>query len=194
MVVDRLGELLGQQAGMAARGMLSPEPLWLSAMNPRAADSLRESGCEVQEGVVPGSLAVRSPVPLPQLPAFKNGEVQPQNPASRLPVIAQQVQDGDRVLDLAAGNGIKTAQLAAAGARVTAVELDGEKSRRAQANLARLDLEAQHHIADLRSPLPLEPVAKVLLDAPCSGTGTLRGNPEIKLRIVPEEIEVLAEV
>ena len=189
-----LAELLGEDALPAARGMLEPEPLWLSAVRPGAAESLLASGCEVKEGPVPGSLAVRSPVPLPQLPAFREGEVQPQNPASRLPVIALEARPGERVLDLAAGNGIKTAQLAAAGALVTAVEIGEEKSRRAQENLARLKLEAQHVAADLRSPPPLQPAGRVLLDAPCTGTGTLRGNPEIKLRLQPGDVGELAKL
>lgn len=187
-------ELLGEKAAAAAAGMLAPEPLWLSAFSSEAEAALLSEGCDVAVGPVPGSLAVRSPVPLGQLAAFREGLVQPQNPSSRLPVIALQPAAGERVLDLASGNGIKSAQLAARGARVTAIELDAAKVERARLNLTRLDLEVRHLVADLRETPSLAPAPKVILDAPCSGTGTLRGNPEIKLRLTREDVRRLAEL
>jgi 16S rRNA (cytosine967-C5)-methyltransferase len=197
-LAERFRALLGEEADAAAAGMLAPEPLWLSVHHPLAADALTQEGCEVRDGPVPGSLAVRSPLSLGSLRAFREGMVQPQNPSSRLPVMALGAVSGERVLDLAAGNGIKSAQLAREGARVTAVEIDQAKAERAAANLDRLglggELAVEQVLADLRRAPALAPAARVLLDAPCSGTGTLRGNPEIKLRLSEEDLSQLAQL
>lgn len=193
-------------ASRAAAGMLEPEPLWLTAFAPDAAARLEAEGCEVAAGpietpderatvarFVPVSLRVRSPVPLARLEAYRAGSVQPQNPAALAAALLLGAGSGERVLDLASGRGVKSAVLAALGARVVAVERDARRSRAAEANLARLGLAVEHVTADLLEPLTLPPAERVLLDAPCSGTGTLRGHPEIKLRLSEEGIERLAE-
>lgn len=186
-------ELFGPtRAEDAALGMNESEPLWLFAYHPQATHALLEEGCEVTLGTVEGTLAVRPSKPLGELSAFRRGWVQPQNPASSLPARLLEVQPGERVLDLASGNGIKAAQLAAAGAEVTSVELHPKKLQRAAANLERLGLRAESVAHDLRTPPELAPAPKVLLDAPCSGTGTLRGHPELRRRVTPKDIETLA--
>lgn len=186
--------LLGEFAERAALGMLESEPLWLSAFGEGAAEVLEAEGCEVRPGPLSGSLSVKSPKPLGRLQAFRDGLVQPQNPAARLPVLALGAGPEERVLDLASGNGIKSALLAARGARVVAAELNAGKVERARANLERLGLEAEQIVTDLRRQPEIEPAGKVLLDAPCSGTGTLRGNPEIKLRLAAADVESLADL
>lgn len=189
-----LGEFdaaLGEHSDAAARAMLEPTPLWLSELRPATA-ALEEDGCAVTPGPVPGSLAARCPVPPARLTALRAGLAQPQNPASRLPPLALAPDPGARTLDLAGGNGIKAAQLAAAGARVTSVELDPGKSERARAHLTRAGLAAEFVTHDLRTVPPLAPAPFVLLDAPCTGSGTLRGHPEIKLRLTPPDVAALA--
>lgn len=176
------------------RAMLQAEPLWLSVCHPDAKISLEQEGCDVSEGPLPQSLAVRPAKPLAALEAFRKGWVQPQNPSSRLPVMLLSPKAGERILDLAAGNGIKAAQLAQAGATTISVELDAHKIAAAQQNLVRLGLHAEHLQHDLRTLPNLAAAPKVLLDAPCSGTGTLRGHPEIKLRLKPADIEHLAKL
>ena len=74
------------------------------------------------------------------------------------------------------------------------VELDAGKVQRAERNLARLGLTVEHLVWDLRRLPPLESAAKVLLDAPCTGTGTLRGNPEIRSRLTLEAVGELASL
>jgi 16S rRNA (cytosine967-C5)-methyltransferase len=188
---------LGDRAERAAKGMLEPEPLWLTALHPEAPELLRSEGCEVTQGPVPGSYAVRPSRPLARLSAFARGWVQPQNPSSALVGALLEPRPGERVLDLASGRGIKAAQLAAAGAAVTGVELERGRIDSARSNLNRLGLAVDHVRADLGRPDQrprLAPAMKVLLDAPCSGTGTLRGHPEIKLRLTSEAVADLADL
>ncbi len=182
-------------AERAAAGMLRPEPLWLSASDPAAAaQRLRDEGAEVAEGPLPGSLRVRAPRPLATLAAYREGLVQPQNPASLAVVRACGDVAGRRVIDLCSGRGVKAVALAAAGADVTSVERDPSKLRAAAANAERLGVRLEQLAWDLRTPPPLAPAPLVLLDAPCSGTGTLRGHPEIALRLTPEAVERLREL
>ncbi len=190
---ERLASALGDDAEAAADAMRTPSPLWLVAFAPDARASLEAEGCEVAGGPVDGTLRVRPSRRLGDLAAFREGRVQPQNPASFLVAAALPAGPGDRVLDLCSGRGVKAADLAARGAKVEAIELSAAKVDQARRNLARLGLEVQHRVADLREPPPgVEPAPYVLLDAPCSGTGTLRGHPEIPLRLGPADVDALA--
>jgi 16S rRNA (cytosine967-C5)-methyltransferase len=89
---------------------------------------------------------------------------------------------GLTVIDLCAAPGGKTAQLAASGGSVTAVDLDETRMGRVRENARRLGLEVKCEVADARTWLPPEPADAVLLDAPCSATGTVRRHPEILWR------------
>ena len=84
-----------------------------------------------------------------------------------------------RILDLCAAPGGKTAQLAAAGATVTALDASAARAERLSANLERLGLDAELVVADARGYRPREPFPAVLLDAPCSSTGTIRRHPDV---------------
>lgn len=177
-----------------ATGMNQPEPLWVSVYDDRARENLEAEGCEVRAGPVEHSLALRPSKPLQHLNAFKQGWLQPQNPSSRLPVTLLNPAAGTRVFDLASGNGIKAAQLAGMGAQVISVDNQAAKLERAERNLTRLGFTATSITHDLRTPLDEAPAPYVLLDAPCSGTGTLRGNPELRQRVTPETITELADL
>jgi 16S rRNA (cytosine967-C5)-methyltransferase len=175
-----------------ALGMNAPEPLWISVYHDQVRESLEAEGCDVHSGPIKNSLALRPSKPLQHLTAFERGWLQPQNPSSRLPVNLLNPPAGARVFDLASGNGIKAAQLAALGAEVVSVDNQASKLDRAKRNLARLGFIAQNVTHDLRTPLSEAPAPYVLLDAPCSGTGTLRGNPELRQRVTPNTITELA--
>ncbi len=187
--VARFGET---RARDVAEGMNTHDPLWLTSYNPQATHALIAEGAQVRLGPLGGTLEVQLSRPLTQTQAYRDGWVQPQNPASTLPVRLLEPEPGEQVYDLASGNGIKAAQLAAAGALVTSIELHGDKLTRAAQNLERLGLGVTGLEHDLRTVPDLPPAPKVLLDAPCSGTGTLRGNPEIRSRVSPESVADLA--
>ncbi|MEI9930582.1 MAG: transcription antitermination factor NusB [Rhizomicrobium sp.] len=114
------------------------------------------------------------------LPGFAEGQFWVQDIAATLPVHVLGDVRGQRVLDLCAAPGGKTAQLALAGADVTAVEREASRLERLRDNLARLKLNANLLNEDVRD-LHLEPAPFVLLDAPCSATGTIRRHPELPL-------------
>src|SRR5690606_33447643 len=100
---------------------------------------------------------------------------------------------GKRVLDMCAAPGGKTAQLAVAGANVVAIDKSPRRVKRLQENLKRLALEAELVVEDALS-YQAEAFDAVLVDAPCSATGTLRRHPEIAFRKSEQDIAELVEV
>jgi 16S rRNA (cytosine967-C5)-methyltransferase len=102
-----------------------------------------------------------------------------QDAAAALPALLLGDVRGLRIADLCAAPGGKTAQLAARGARVTAVDISASRLRRLRENLERLNLDADIVQANVAYWTPPEPFDAVLLDAPCSATGTIRRNPDI---------------
>ena len=99
---------------------------------------------------------------------------------------------GKRVADLCAAPGGKTASLILQGAHVTAVDMSASRLKRLQSNLSRLGLEAETRIANLLDFKPAELLDAVLLDAPCSSTGTIRRHPDVAWTKTLEDVEKLA--
>jgi 16S rRNA (cytosine967-C5)-methyltransferase len=130
--------------------------------------------------------------PVTQLEGFAEGEWWVQDAAASIP--AQMLGDiaGLRVADLCAAPGGKTAQLAHAGAKVTALEINANRAKRLAANLERLKLEAEIVVTDLFDFNPKEKFDAILLDAPCSSTGTVRRHPDVPWTKGPQDIEKLA--
>lgn len=117
-----------------------------------------------------------------------------QDAAAALPARLLSVPEDGLVLDLCAAPGGKTAQLAAAGARVVAVDRSARRLDRLRDNLRRLGLEAEIVAADAASWRHPEPVGAILLDAPCSATGTLRRRPDVAWTKTAADIAALARV
>jgi 16S rRNA (cytosine967-C5)-methyltransferase len=126
-----------------------------------------------------GSLRLRNPGQLSTLPGYAEGGWWVQDAAAALAAQLLQPQPGERVLDLCAAPGGKTLQLAAAGADVTALDISAPRMARVEANLARTGLTASLVIADALHWQPEAPFDAVLLDAPCSATGTIRRHPDL---------------
>src|SRR6266849_9435262 len=116
--------------------------------------------------------------PVAHLPGYGEGAWWVQDAAAALPVRLLGDVRGLTVADLCAAPGGKTAQLAAAGARVVAVDRASRRLERLRENLARLDLGAETVVADA-TQWQAGPFDAVLLDAPCSSTGTIRRHPDI---------------
>lgn len=114
-----------------------------------------------------------------ELPGFKEGEWWVQDAAAALPARLFGPVAGLRIADLCAAPGGKAAQLAAAGATVTAIDRSPRRLERVRQNLDRLRLPAELIAADAAEFRPDRPFDGVLLDAPCSATGTIRRHPDI---------------
>ncbi len=124
-----------------------------------------------------GSLRLTDPGRVSALPGYGDGQWWVQDAAAALPARILKPAPGSEVLDLCAAPGGKTLQLAAAGARVTALDISEPRMRRLRDNLARTGLDA-----DLRVENALHHRGSydaVLLDAPCSATGTIRRHPDL---------------
>lgn len=128
------------------------------------------------------------------LPGYDEGAWWVQDAAAALPARLLGEVAGMAIADLCAAPGGKTAQLAAAGARVTAVERSETRARRLVSNLERLGLVAEVVVADAAKWQPASPVDAVLLDAPCTATGTIRRHPDVAWLKRPEDVPALASV
>ncbi|HXV23937.1 MAG TPA: transcription antitermination factor NusB [Alphaproteobacteria bacterium] len=128
------------------------------------------------------------------LPGYAEGAWWVQDAAAALPVRMLGTVAGQYVIDLCAAPGGKTVQLAAAGARVTAVDRSPQRLERVASNLHRLRLSAELIAADAADWRPTPLADSVLLDAPCSATGTIRRHPDLPWLKQPDEISALAAI
>jgi 16S rRNA (cytosine967-C5)-methyltransferase len=131
------------------------------------------------------------------LPGYKNGDWWVQDFSASLPArlllsLLPNRGKGAEILDLCAAPGGKTAQLAAAGAIVTAVDSSPKRLSILRKNMERLRYEIKIAHSDARKYKPTLTPAGILLDAPCSGTGTIRRNPDILLNKKPTIVTRMA--
>lgn len=138
-----------------------------------------------------GSLRLAGPVQVTALPGYAEGRWWVQDAAAALAAPLLGPVAGERVLDLCAAPGGKTMQLAAAGARVTALDASASRMERLRANLARTGLAADCVVADALD-WQGGPFDAVLLDPPCSATGTIRRHPELPFIRDGSEVPQLA--
>jgi 16S rRNA (cytosine967-C5)-methyltransferase len=163
-------------ASAIARAHLEEAPLDLTPRQNAKVVAERVSGTLLPNGTIrltdfSGSVTA--------LPGFGEGDWWVQDVAASLPATLLGDVAGQRVADLCAAPGGKTAQLAARGASVVAIDSSAERLKRLVANLARLKLAAELHCADILAIDESEAYDAVLLDAPCSATGTIRRHPEL---------------
>ena len=146
------------------------------------------------ESLLPGHLRLARGTAIAGLTGYGEGRWWVQDIAASMP--ARLLGPGERrvALDLCAAPGGKTMQLAAAGWRVTAVDVSESRLARLSENLARTGLSAEIVAADVMQWAPPAPVDAILLDAPCSATGIYRRHPDVLHRVRPKAISALAEV
>lgn len=175
-LADRWRKAYGDAAVDAiARLHILPPHVDLSAMD---GDPTRLAS-DVEGVLLPsGSVRLTTQAAVVTLPGYAEGRFQVQDAASALPARLIDAKPGQSVLDLCAAPGGKTAQLAVQGARVVAVERSAQRAERLKENLLRLRLDVEVVVADAGA-YEGGPFDAVLLDAPCSATGTLRRHPEI---------------
>ena len=181
-----------ETAAAIAAANLAEAPLDISLKLPGEAEIWAE---RLEAEILPtGTLRRTAGGDVTALPGFEEGAWWVQDAAAALPVRLLGDVSGLRVADLCAAPGGKTAQLAAAGARVTAVDISSKRLQRLAENLQRLGLEAETVAVDAAKWTPDEPFDAVLLDAPCSSTGTLRRHPDIGWNKTPADVAKLTGV
>ena len=175
-----------------AEASLREAPLDIS-MKPEA--SPHEWAVRLGGRVLPtGSIRLAAPGRIEELPGFGEGIWWVQDAAAAL--VARVAGDvaGKSVADLCAAPGGKTAVLAAAGASVTAVDISEKRLERLRANLHRLGLSAEVVAADAATWVPGRQFDVVILDAPCTATGTIRRHPDILHLKRAEDVARMADV
>ena len=140
-----------------------------------------------------GSWRLTSHAPVEELAGFADGLWWVQDAAAAIPARLLDVKPGERVADLCAAPGGKTAQLASAGADVVALDRSAQRLKRLSENLQRLGLSADIRVGDAVA-FQAEPFDAILLDAPCSATGTIRRHPDVAWTKKPSDIATLAAV
>jgi 16S rRNA (cytosine967-C5)-methyltransferase len=144
--------------------------------------------------LLPGHVRLARGSAVETLDGFADGAWWVQDLAATLPVRLLGAGNGRTMLDLCAAPGGKTMQLAAAGWSVTALDLSAKRMALLESNLERTGLQAETVVADIRkwdSDLLYD---AVLLDAPCTATGTFRRHPDVLHRIGPRQISELTEL
>jgi 16S rRNA (cytosine967-C5)-methyltransferase len=183
-----------QTAEAIAAAHVAVPPLDLTPRDNDPASVVALAG-ELGGTVLPtGSVRLQSPGRIAALPGFAAGSWWVQDAAAAMPARLLGQTAGKSVADLCAAPGGKTAQLAAAGAHVTAVDISENRLTRLVRNLARLGLGAQTVTADLLTWTPDAQFDAILLDAPCSATGTIRRHPDIAWLKTPRDIATLADL
>jgi 16S rRNA (cytosine967-C5)-methyltransferase len=141
-----------------------------------------------------GGKRLVSPLPVHELPGFDAGDWWIQDIAAAQPVRLLKDIKGKKVADLCAAPGGKTMQLAALGADVTAVDISKRRLERLQENLDRTGLKAKLVQADITIFEPEELFDAIILDAPCTASGTMRRHPDILWNTTQQDILELAEL
>ncbi|MBA5725413.1 RsmB/NOP family class I SAM-dependent RNA methyltransferase [Bombella favorum] len=175
----------GRRARSITQGFYQEAPLDLTI----------KPGCEAPEGgetLPTGTVRYPAGTKMTELPGFAEGQFWAQDMAAAMPVRLMGDMRGKRVADLCAAPGGKTAQLLCGGAEVVAVEREKPRAQRLKENLERLQLKAEVVVGDALRWRPSELLDAVLLDAPCSATGTLRRHPDVLWTKRPRDITTLA--
>jgi len=189
----RWSAAFGEAAARDIAAMIPVEPATdLSLRDPADAPVLAQAlPAEQLEG---GGLRVPHGGDVSAWPGYVEGQWWVQDAAAAIPARLLAVKPGETAIDLCAAPGGKTLQLAAAGARVTALDRSASRLRRVSQSLERIGLEAEVICADSESWPDERLFDAVLLDAPCSATGTFRRHPDVLWGTGPGDIAKLSAV
>jgi 16S rRNA (cytosine967-C5)-methyltransferase len=189
---EGVAERWGARAVDIARGLAEPPPLDLSLKHP--AETAQWAVQLSADSFAPGHLRLARGDAVENLPGFKEGAWWVQDLAASVPARLLGPGEDRHVLDLCAAPGGKTLQLAAAGWQVTALDVSKRRLDLLKDNLRRTGLKANVVRADALNWEPKHRFDAILLDAPCTATGTARRHPDILHRIGPRQIAEMAEL
>ena len=182
----------GDRAASIAAGLADPPPLDLTLRDP--AETERWQVQLSADSLMPGHLRLARGDNIEKLPGFAEGAWWVQDIAASLPARLFGDGEGRHVLDLCAAPGGKTLQLAAQGWKVTALDISKRRLELLKSNLKRTGLAASTVRADALTWEPKHQFDAILLDAPCTATGTARRHPDVPHRIGARQIAEMAEL
>ena len=182
----------GERAAAIAAGLAVPPPLDVSLRDPQAGAewAARLGG----ESLAAGHVRLPRGTAVTDLPGFTDGAWWVQDLAASLPARLLGAGESRRVLDLCAAPGGKTLQLAAEDWQVTALDVSGKRLKLLRENLARTALAAEVVVADALQWEPRGPFDAIVLDAPCTATGTARRHPDVLHRIGERQVAEMTEL
>ena len=186
-VVERWGD----RAPAIAKGLADPPPLDLTLRDWSQTEPWQAK--LAADSLAPGHLRLARGEAVERLPGYEDGAWWVQDLAASLPARLLGEGSGKHVLDLCAAPGGKTLQLAAQGWTVTALDLSKRRLAFVKANLKRTGLSASTIRADALAWEPKHRFDAILIDAPCTATGTARRHPDVLHRIGPRDIAAAAE-
>ncbi len=187
-----VAERWGERADAIAAGLALPPPLDLALRDP--AETQRWANELSGDSLMPGHVRIARGAAIEKLPGYNDGAWWVQDLAASLPARLLGGGDGRHVLDLCAAPGGKTLQLAAAGWKVTALDISKRRLGLLKDNLKRTGLAASPVRADALTWEPKHQFDAILLDAPCTATGTCRRHPDVIHRIGARQITEMTEL
>ena len=182
----------GERAHAIAAGLAEPPPLDLTLRDSGQTEHFKTQ--LAADSLMPGHLRLPRGAAVETLPGFEDGAWWVQDMAASLPARLLGAGEGRTALDLCAAPGGKTLQLAAQGWKVTALDISKRRLDLLKANLKRTGLSAGTIRADALKWEPKHLYDAILIDAPCTATGTARRHPDVLHRIGQRQIEELTEL
>ena len=182
----------GERAGAIAAGLAVPPPLDLMLRDAAGTAALAEALDGVS--LAPGHVRLARGMAIERIRGFEQGDWWVQDLAAAIPARLLGQGEGRTALDLCAAPGGKTLQLAAAGWQVTSLDVSDRRLDHLRDNLGRTGLSAEIVVADALEWVPETRFDAILLDAPCTATGTCRRHPDVLHRIGERQIAEMAEL
>lgn len=189
--VSRIQEAYPRQTDPILKMLAAPPAIDLTVKADPEIWAARLGGTVLPTGTV---RIARPQGPVTAFEGFEEGAWWVQDAAASIPAQLFSRLEGREIVDLCAAPGGKTAQLAHGGARVTACDQSANRLERLRGNLARLGLDADTRLMRAQDLIAPEGFDGVLVDAPCSSTGTVRRHPDIPYTKGPDDIVRLARV